>query len=194
VPGMIPVMSTAQPGRHAAAPSGEGDFGWALGVLVRAYQSTVVTVLGDFPHGPRGYQTLATVVRDDQPHQLALATHLGIDRTVMTYLIDDLVTAGLVERRLNPADRRRRKIVATERGISTFNDLERRVRHAEDVLLASLGAAEGDAFRDLLRRVACAVRDIDPATDPCDAIEAATAPTGRGDAERPRRSRSGSAR
>jgi DNA-binding MarR family transcriptional regulator len=164
---MIPVMTA----RHAYT----GDFGWHLGVLGSAYQRSVVTVLGDFPHGPRGYQTLAAAVQDEQPSQLALATHLGIDRTVMTYLIDDLVAAGLVERRLNPADRRQRKIVATDRGVATYTDLERRVRTAEDALLGALDDDERRALRHLLRRVACDLRDIEPGIDPCDAAEPAAA-------------------
>jgi len=147
----------------------DGDFGWHLGVLLGAYQSSVVTVLGDFPHGPRGYQTLAAVVRGDQPSQLALATHLGIDRTVMTYLIDDLVEAGLVERQLNPADRRQRKIVATAAGEAAHTDLERRVREAEDKLLSALSEPERHALRGLLRTVACGLRNIEIVTDPCDA-------------------------
>ncbi|MCW6004138.1 MarR family winged helix-turn-helix transcriptional regulator [Micromonospora sp. CPCC 205371] len=142
--------------------------GWALGVLLRAYHGSVVTVLGDLPHGPRGYHTLAAVVEGDRPSQLALATHLGIDRTVMTYLIDDLVKAGLVERQLNPADRRQRRIVATDLGLRTLADLERRVRAAEDHVLSALAPAERQAFRELLHRVACEARHIDPATDPCD--------------------------
>jgi MarR family transcriptional regulator for hemolysin len=142
--------------------------GWALGVLLRAYHGSVMTVLGDLPHGPRGYHTLAAVVRGEQPSQLALAAHLGIDRTVMTYLIDDLVTAGLVERQLNPADRRQRRIVATDLGLRTLADLERRVRAAEDHVLSGLAPGEREAFRELLHRVACEARHIDPATDPCD--------------------------
>lgn len=161
---MISVMTSARRAYN-------GDFGWHLGVLGAAYQASVVTVLGDFPHGPRGYQTLAAVVHDEQPSQLALATHLGIDRTVMTYLIDDLVGAGLVERRLNPADRRQRKIVATARGVAAHADLERRVRSAEEALLGGLEAGERQALRHLLRRVACALRDIEPTLDPCDAAE-----------------------
>ncbi|HEX6336407.1 MAG TPA: MarR family winged helix-turn-helix transcriptional regulator [Jiangellaceae bacterium] len=164
-------MGKAASKAHSTPAPGVGNhegLGWGLGVLLRAYHATVGPVLGDFPHGARGYQTLATVAHGKQPNQLALATFLGIDRTVMTYLIDDLVTAGLVERRLNPADRRQRRIVATRRGLDMLADLERRVRHAEDHLLDGLGAAERETFRDLLRRVACHVRDIDVTTDPCD--------------------------
>jgi DNA-binding MarR family transcriptional regulator len=163
---MIPVMTTA---RHAYT----GDFGWHLGVLGAAYQRSVVTVLGDFPHGPRGYQALAAVLHDEAPSQLALATHLGIDRTVMTYLIDDLVQDGLVERQLNPADRRQRRIVATARGSATYAEFEQRVRAAEDALLGSLGAVERQALRHLLHRVACDLRDIEPAIDPCEVAERA---------------------
>ncbi|WP_290865862.1 MarR family winged helix-turn-helix transcriptional regulator [Hamadaea sp.] len=163
------------------------DFGWALGVLLRAYQSTVVVELGEFPHGPRGYQTLTEVVRGEHPSQLALAAYLGIDRTVMTYLIDDLVAAGLVERRLNPADRRQRKVVATAAGRRALQDLQKRVRTAEDTVLGTLSPAERDAFRALLRRVACAVRDIDEVTDPCDVVASALA----GSAATPTRSAAG---
>jgi MarR family transcriptional regulator for hemolysin len=172
---MIPVMTTAR-------PAYDGDFGWHLGVLLSAYQRSVVTVLGDFPHGPRGYQTLAAVVHGDQPSQLALATHLGIDRTVMTYLIDDLVAAGLVERQLNPADRRQRKIVATPDGVRICTDLGRRVRDAEDKLLEALEPTERRSLRHLLRRVACGLRDIEPRPDPCEVAgdDLGSVPSGAG--------------
>lgn len=148
----------------------DGTFGWHLGVLVRAHQGLLAGALGDLPHGPRGYQTLATVIDGDHPTQLALAGYLGIDRTVMTYLVDDLVAAGLVERQQNPADRRQRRVVATAAGVSRFKDLERRVRDAEDTLLQALNPDEREALRGLLRRVACDVRDIEAGTDPCDAV------------------------
>jgi MarR family transcriptional regulator for hemolysin len=149
-----------------------GDFGLSLLVLMRAYRTVVASVLDDVPQGARGYQTLAVVVGGDQQNQLALATYLGIDRTVMTYLIDDLVAAGLVERRLTPADRRQRKIVATARGVDTLRDLQRQVREAEDRLLEALDEKERQAFRALLSRIACDVRDMDLATAPCDATPA----------------------
>lgn len=86
----------------------------------------------------------------------------------MTYLIDDLVSAGLVERRLNPADRRQRKIVATVRGVNTLRDLQRQVRVAEDRLLEALDENDRQAFRTLPSRIACDVRDMNLAAAPCD--------------------------
>lgn len=151
---MMGVMSnstaTAQPNI-----SPKEDFGWTLGVLVRNYQNASTAAMGEFPHGARGYQVLVAVVSGEQPNQLALAQHLGIDRTVMTYLIDDFVKAGLVERQLNPADRRARIVVATETGLAMLAELQRSVAEAEVAVLGALDTGERDVFRTLLRRIAC---------------------------------------
>lgn len=143
------------------------SLGWPLGVLLRGYEAVVGIELDGLPHRHRGYQVLREVVHGDQPSQLALAVHLGIDRTVMTYLIDDLVAEGLVERRPNPADRRQRKIVATALGEARLAETCTRVSAAEDRVLGALDPAERAAFRDMLLRVAGSVQDVDSETDPC---------------------------
>jgi DNA-binding MarR family transcriptional regulator len=132
------------------------DFGWSLAMLLRTYRQQVSAALGDFPHGPRGYETMAEVLRGDRPSQLALAKHLGIDRTVMTYLVDDLEEAGLVERRANPADRRQRQVVATDRGQELVGRACLRVLQAQDELLGPLEAEERAALRRLLNKAASA--------------------------------------
>src|SRR5258708_7137666 len=91
-----------------------GDLGWGLGVALRAYVTAAHTAVADLPGGPRGYQILSAAAQGVVSSQLALAQHLGVDRTVMTYLIDDLEAAKLIERRPDPADRRARRIVATQ--------------------------------------------------------------------------------
>ncbi len=138
---------------HAA----QEDLGWALGVLLRSYRDHVSPALGDFPQGPRGYQTVTHAMAADRQSQLALAQRLGIDRTVMTYLIDDLEGAGLVERRPNPADRRQRQVVATARAHDEVAALCARVTAAEDAALGGLDDAERATLRDLLHKAAAAL-------------------------------------
>jgi DNA-binding MarR family transcriptional regulator len=138
-------------------PAAQEDLGWALGVLLRAYRDRVAPALGDFPQGSRGYQTVTQALRTDRPSQLALAHHLGIDRTVMTYLLDDLEAAGLVERRPNPADRRQRQVVATSRAQDEIAALCARVTAAEDAVLTSLDDDERATLRDLLHKAAAAL-------------------------------------
>jgi DNA-binding MarR family transcriptional regulator len=138
----------------------ESDLGWALGTVMRNYLRAVGEVVADVPGGPRGYQVLAACGREGPRTQLALARQLGVDRTVMTYLLDDLQSAGLVERRPDPADRRARRVVLTETGGARLCDLERRLRDAEQHVLAPLMPEEQDVLRALLRRVA----EVDPDT------------------------------
>jgi DNA-binding MarR family transcriptional regulator len=130
------------------------DLGWALGALSRSYMKAVSATFADVPGGPRGYQVLAAAAREEPGSQLALAQHLGVDRTVMTYLLDSLAEAGLVERHPDPADRRARRIVATTRGRALLDGLGARLRAAEEQLLAGLDDEDRQSFRALLQRVA----------------------------------------
>ena len=93
-----------------------GDLGWNLGMVLRGYQSRFEEAVADMPEGIRGYQVLSAVVHRDPPNQQALGAHLAIDRTVLTYLLDKLVAARLVERVPAANDRRARKIIPTGQG------------------------------------------------------------------------------
>ena len=151
-------------------PTGvETDLGWALGQVMRAHLRTATEVVGGLPGGPRGYQVLAAAGRGEPSSQLALAQKLGVDRTVMTYLLDDLETAGLIERRPDPADRRARRVVLTEAGQGRLCDLERRFRSAEEHLLDPLDDGERTVLRDLLQRLA--MRADLPAAGACQVAE-----------------------
>jgi DNA-binding MarR family transcriptional regulator len=166
-----------RPGRQP--PDGctlSNDLGWALGVLSRCYLKAVAAIFADVPGGPRGYQVLAAAARDEHGSQLALAQHLGVDRTVMTYLLDSLAEADLIERRPDPADRRARRIVATRHGRAVLDGLGERLRAAEDQVLAGLDdGGDRQAFRALLQRLAVHAATALDATAP-DACTAASAP------------------
>ncbi|GAA1803884.1 winged helix-turn-helix transcriptional regulator [Planosporangium flavigriseum] len=149
----------------------DADLGWALGVLFRSYLKITNAMLADLPGGPRGYQVLASAAGDRAGTQLALAQQLGVDRTVMTYLLDDLERAGLVERRPDPADRRARRVVTTDRGTELLARLTQRLRQAEEHLLGPLEATDRTAFRELLQRVATQIDCLDPAPDACAVVE-----------------------
>jgi MarR family transcriptional regulator for hemolysin len=149
-------MASATRIRSSNDHPAEEDLGWALGALLRSYREFILPAVCDFPHGARGYETVRQVLKGGQPNQLWLANHLGIDRTVMTYLLDDLVEAGLIERRPNPDDRRQRLIVATPQGKQAVEHLCEEVTSVERRLLAELTDKEQVLFRSLLTKVACA--------------------------------------
>jgi DNA-binding MarR family transcriptional regulator len=130
------------------------DLGQSLGILLRRWHDAVDLALAGVPHGPRGFQVLGAVVHDEPPTQAALAESLGIDRTVMTYLLDDLVAEGLVERREAAHDRRARRVVATASGRAALRRFEDAVRVAEESVLCGLDDDERELLQRLVRRSA----------------------------------------
>ncbi len=160
----------------AFAPTGipdrvSGDLGWALAVVFRGYVKAADAVAEGLPGGHRAYQILSAAARDEPGSQAALAHLLGIDRTVMTYLLDDLVRAGLVVRQPDPDDRRNRRVVLTAHGGAVLADLDERFRRAEQHLLAGLDPVAQQTFHGLLCAVAAHVNDLDPVATACDAVQ-----------------------
>jgi DNA-binding MarR family transcriptional regulator len=140
-------------------------------VVFRAYVTAAHAAVADLPGGPRGYQVLSAAAHGTVSSQLALAQHLGIDRTVMTYLLDDLESAGLIERRPDPADRRARHVVATDKGAELLVTLDRRLQSVEAHLLAPLGEDARETFRSQVRLIATRLEALDPLDDPCELAE-----------------------
>jgi DNA-binding MarR family transcriptional regulator len=147
-----------------------GELGWGLAVVFRGYVKAADAVTEGLPGGHRGYQVLSAAALDEPGSQAALAGRLGIDRTVMTYLLDDLAEAGLVERRQDPCDRRTRLVVATEHGRGVLADLDKRFARAEQHMLGGLAPQDQAAFRHLLSRLATHVNCLDPVATACDAV------------------------
>ncbi|MGW0807674.1 MarR family winged helix-turn-helix transcriptional regulator [Nonomuraea sp. NPDC002799] len=148
----------------------EGDLGWMLGASFRAYAKAAGHLLSDVPGGPRGYQILTAATSDTPANQGTLAQQLGIDRTVLTYLIDDLEAAGLVERRPDPADRRQRRIVATDKGRTLWEERQTALRTLESRLLSVLGDDAG-TFQSLLCTLARHLNSTDHTIDLCQVAE-----------------------
>src|SRR5690349_13489063 len=158
----VPPGGSLYPRAVGFLPGVEADLGWALGAVSRSYLRAVREAVSDVPGGVRGYLVLAVAGRGEPKSQLALAQHLGVDRTVMTYLLDDLEDAGLVERRPDPADRRARRVTLTAAGQARVTELRAGLRHVEDHLLAPLDGDERLVLRALLQRLATHVAPASP--------------------------------
>lgn len=137
----------------ASTPS----LGWSIGVLFRSWQQCVSAALEHVPHGGRGFQILETLAEGEPPTQAALGLHLGIDRTVLTYVIDDLVREGLVERRTDAADRRVRRLALTDQGRECLEGLQTAVASSEEQLFAGLSPEDRAAIARLLPRAAASI-------------------------------------
>lgn len=163
--GQVAARGAAATGAAAPGtiPTGfEDNFGWLLAQCFRAHVQAMDRAVADLPHGHRGFQALSGAVNCSANNQAELAKQLGIDRTVMVYLVDDLERAGLVERLPDPNDRRSRLIRATETGRDRLAAAKTAISAAESELLAALSEQEQESLRGLLREVAR--HQLDPAS------------------------------
>jgi DNA-binding MarR family transcriptional regulator len=85
--------------------------------------------------------------------QQALAAALSVDPSVMVAILNDLESSRLVERRRDPADRRRHIVAITEAGRRQLAKAQEAVAEVEQGLFADLTPAEVAALRGLLARV-----------------------------------------
>ncbi|MFD5828635.1 MarR family winged helix-turn-helix transcriptional regulator [Lentzea sp. NPDC060358] len=132
-----------------------------------AFRRVAAGSVAALPGGPRGYLVLMAIASGPPRSQLAIAQQLALNKTVMTYLLDNMETQGLLVRQPDPADRRARQVLITEKGTRSLDEARARLGVAEAQLLADLDPAEEQQLRMLLERVAQTARqmDHDPVTD-----------------------------
>jgi MarR family transcriptional regulator, lower aerobic nicotinate degradation pathway regulator len=103
---------------------------------------------------PRHVLTL-TVLRDrGGSSQADLAGLLQIDRTNLVGLLNELETAGWIERRRSPEDRRRHVVELTPAGSELLSKIEFALAAVEDHVLQSLSAEQRESLYELLRLAA----------------------------------------
>jgi DNA-binding MarR family transcriptional regulator len=84
--------------------------------------------------------------------QQELGSAMGIDRSTMVSLIDQLESAGLAKRRPSATDRRAREIAITPKGRRLLQRARKMILETEDEVLAGLAAEERSELVRLLRR------------------------------------------
>jgi DNA-binding MarR family transcriptional regulator len=103
-----------------------------------------------------GRECAVLIAIDDQApqSQQEVARRMGVDRTTMVALIDDLENKGLVERRQDPDDRRKNVVALTDTGRTTLRQATAATRKAERRFLGALSDEDGAMLRKALQAVA----------------------------------------
>jgi DNA-binding MarR family transcriptional regulator len=110
---------------------------------------------------PRQFALLRHVSSAEGQTQQALGDALGIPKSRMVALIDDLEERGLVERRLRPDDRRARALHVTEAGAECLGEALRVADEHEAYVQARLSPAEHRQLVAMLQRLADQDQDLD---------------------------------
>ena len=86
------------------------------------------------------WQVLAHIARCEGIHQAGLAAILDIEPITLVRLLDRLEAMGLVERRLDPKDRRQRNLFLTERAAPELERIRELGAEVREEALAGLDA------------------------------------------------------
>jgi DNA-binding MarR family transcriptional regulator len=103
---------------------------------------------------PRHFGILSHLAASEGQSQQALSIALGIHRSAVVALVDDLEQRGLAERRRDPTDRRAYTLYLTPSGRDLLADLKHIAEEHEAELLSALDASERWQLISLLQRVA----------------------------------------
>src|SRR5690606_32037556 len=101
----------------------------------------------------RHMAVLAALADSGAASQLALARAVRLDPSDTTTTLDELQRRGLVERSVDPADRRRRVVSLTDRGREQLDEMCALADEVAAELLAPLEPTERAALHDALGRV-----------------------------------------
>lgn len=111
------------------------------------------TLEGEELRAPLRYAALACIADFPSIDQRRLALLAGIDRSNVGQIVDELEANGLVERRINGADRRARELFVTPRGHELRDHLRAKIMSAQARLLEPLKPKERVLLIDLLTRL-----------------------------------------
>src|SRR4029453_4125566 len=118
----------------------------------RATHTRTAEMLGSVGLTPALFALLNVIGAREGAIQQELGAAMGIDRSTMVSLIDQLEGEGLAKRRPSATDRRAREIAITPKGRRLLERARGMILATEDEVLAGLTADERDELIALLRR------------------------------------------
>lgn len=132
----------------------EFRFSRLLILAARRWSTYIDEVIRQRTGQPRSrWQTLAALAFSDGPiATIELAERMAVQWPSLIRTLNDLEAEGLIERRVNPADKRSRLVTITGEGEAVFRDVKAVLDPSRAALLESFSGAELVAGERLLER------------------------------------------
>jgi MarR family transcriptional regulator, temperature-dependent positive regulator of motility len=125
--------------------------------LARRFHQICLGVIAEILVGedlnPQQYGVLTAIFEQPGCQQRTLAARAGVDPVSVGQIVDFLEQRNLAERRLDPDDRRARRLYLTRSGTAMRNRLSPALLEAQKNLFAPLTKAEQAQLVDMLVRV-----------------------------------------
>ncbi len=124
--------------------------------LKRAYiivQKDFRQALGQDGLSARVFSALSLTVKFPNITQSELARMMGIERSGLVAIVDELEERSYLQRAPVPGDRRVQALVPTDAGRRAYSDAISKVRAHEDMLFADMTADERATLLSLLKKI-----------------------------------------
>jgi DNA-binding MarR family transcriptional regulator len=127
------------------------QLGYLLGRAHLEHRAIAERGLAPLGLSGKGFGALILLVQEGPLSQQRLGQRQGVDRTTMIAVVDELESAGFVDRRRDPRDRRAYALQATAKGRRVLQRAAEATERAEDEFLAPLSEADRQRLKRLLR-------------------------------------------
>ncbi len=124
-----------------------------LGRLGTRQLNTITELLRPLGLRAKEFAVMNAVAHTGEPSQQAIGAAMEIDPSGLIATIDALEERGWLERRRDPADRRRNMVVLTDAGRAKLDEGRAVARQRAEQLLEPLSSAERQALLELLSKV-----------------------------------------
>ena len=144
------------PATTASDPSAEPDLGMLISRVYRDLESAVWDILAaqDYTDiGPR-HGTVLAHLTPEGVRATELAKASGQHKQIVGTVVDELERAGYVTRQPDPADRRAKLVVPTEKGLAEITTARAAIAAYKERCTSVLGAERFRAFAQALKDLA----------------------------------------
>lgn len=136
--------------RPALGPGPESEMTWLLHRAAQRMHAATGAAAEKHGRSLRDHIVLSALHKSPGLTQVELGRALGMDKTTLTSELDRLERADLVERSVDPRDRRARVLALTVAGDEARRAVAADAEQAEATALAAFSAAEVTALRRML--------------------------------------------
>lgn len=132
------------------------SIGFMLSKVGNAVSERFASIVGEYGLVPRQFFVLNLISEHQGESQQLIAESVGVAKSQMVAVVDELEKKGMLERRANPDDRRQHALYVTERGMELCDKARGAARQHERWIRSQMSAGDAKIVLAALQKIAIA--------------------------------------